>query len=534
MTYVVRVPASFKPPDAVEIRRQVQDLVERQDCEALVSIIALARQDAYELHLRLAATLKETWGSRSEKLTGAQLELVKLSEQSSTRPETDTPALPEPPPVPEPQPVVRRKRGGRKKLAADLPRRRVVLEPPEPDRVGADGTPLKCIGEDVREALNWIPGRLEVIEYVLPKYADPDGEPGMIQASPALPLPGAIPTAALLAHVIVDKYRWHLPAYRISQMIQGCGAHIPCATLDSWFRLAAPQLKWFHKALLDQTVSSRVLASDDTPVSTLDRSVPRHVKRGHVWLHVGDGARAYQYTPSWDCTAVRETLNSHAGPLQTDGFKGFDKLFGASAPATRIRVGCMMHARRGFKKALDAQDDRAARPLDLFRRLYAVEAHAGSLDACGNERRRIREQYSRPVMDSLRAWLDSEGKRAVPKSPLGKAVTYAVNQWPTLVRFLDDGDIPIDNGRTERGLRPVGRGRAAWLFFGSDAGGERAVIFMTCIANCLLHGVDPEAWLTDVFTRLAEGWKGNASDLLPAAWAKQQAQHADAQQLPAG
>jgi hypothetical protein len=349
--------------------------------------------------------------------------------------------------------------------------------------------------------------------------------------SPPLPLPGALPTAALLAYVMNQKYRWHMPLYRIAQKLEAHGADIGDATLNSWCRLAAPLLVWLYTALLEKTLQSRVLGTDDTPVKTLDRTTDKNIKRGRIWLHVGDGASAYQYTPNWRGEPICEVLEKHAGPLQSDGYKGFDKLFGKDKP--RSRVGCMMHARRGFKKALDAKDERAALPLALVQRLYLVEEYANVTGAHGEERRKLRVQYSKPVMDALKNWLDTDGKRAVPKSPLGKAVTYANNQWSTLIRFLEDGDIPIDNGRVERGLRPVGRGRKAWLFFGSDEGGKRAAIFMTCIANCLLHGVDPEAWLTDVFTKLGEGWTGKPNDLLPAAWAQQRAQQAQAQQLAA-
>lgn len=529
--------ATIQHPDPVKIRAEVVELVRRGDVQTLTDIIVTAQQDRCALQLRVQELLHETYGSRSEKLRGPQLELVKLADQMSTKPSDGSaaaaklPELPPPPPAPNKPP---RKRGGRKKLSADLPRRRVVLQPPESDRVASNGTPLRCIGEDVREALNWIPGRLEVIEYVLPKYADPENEPGVVQASPALPLPGALPTAATLAHVIVEKYRWHLPMYRVAQKLKASGADISTATLNSWCRLAAPLLVWFYTALREQAVNSRVLGTDDTPVKTLDRSTERNVKKARVWHHVGEGAVAFQYTPNWSGEPVRKILCQHAGPLQSDGYKGLDKLFDENAPPTRARVGCMMHARRGFKKALDAKDDRAAVPLAFFRRLYQVEEYADLVGARGGEARRdIRRTYSAPVMDALKAWLETEGPRAVPKSPLGKAVTYATNQWPTLIRFLDDGDIPLDNGRVERGLRPVGRGRKAWLFFGSDAGGERGAIFMTCIANCVLHEVDPEAWLTDVFTKLGEGWKGAPADLLPAAWAKQQAQDAQAQQAAA-
>lgn len=513
-------------PDADVVRRTVEDLVQRRDAETLVKLVFGLMEKQCALQVRLQDLLEQRFGSSSERLNGKQLELVKLQDVLTSKPEQEAdspapPALSQLPTPPLPPARKARKRGGRNPLPDNLPRRRVVLEPPAVDLVDRNGRPLKKIGEDVREALHWNPAYLEVIEYVSSKYADPDEEPGVVQVSAPLPLPGAIPTSALLASVIVAKYLWHLPLHRIAQQLKAAGADIGAATLGSWLRLAAPLLENFWKLLLEQTVASRVVGTDDSPVKTLDRSVARNIKRGRVWLHVGDQSVAFQYTPDWSGGPVVKTLTPHQGPIQSDGYKGVNPLFAAGAPQGRVRVGCMMHCRRGFKKALDARDERAAWPLAAIQRLYLVEAYATATGAtCGAARLELRRTYSAPVMDQLRIWLEGEGKKALPRSPLGKAVTYALNQWATLVRFLEDGDLPLDNGRVERGLRPLGRGRKAWLFFGSDQGGERAVIFMTLIANCQRHGVDPQAWLTDVLTKLAEGWRGRPQDLLPAAWAK--------------
>lgn len=513
-------------PDHKEIRRKVTSLVELQDVDALTSLVCGLMEERFSLAARVQSLLTDRFGHSSEKLRGAQFELIKLAEQSAATPEQVLPEPPAPPPVTPGKPA--RKHGGRHPLPADLPRRRVVVEPSDEQMGAAFGSgPRTRIGEDIREVLNYIPASMEVIEFVYPKYTGPDAEPGVVVAPRVgLPIEGGIPSPALLAHVIVEKYRWHMPLHRLARKLLCLGVLIPVGTLCNWIKHGDKLLRAFSDLALQAVLAGHLVGSDDTPVDVLDPKHPKNIRTGRMWLHVGDDALAFQYTPDWTGPQVQAVLEKHEGPIQGDGYKGLNAMF-AKPGAKQTRAGCWMHCRRGFKKALDGNDQRAAYPLAIIKRLYAVEECANLWGKTGDARRDFRRQHSRPLCDALKNWCANEGAQATPKSPLGKAVTYANNQWQTLLAFLDDGAIPLDNGRVERGVRGIAVGRNNWTFFGSDEGGNRAATILTCLGNCLLQGVDPEKWFTDVFTKLASGWKGKPTDLMPAAWAKQQVQQLD-------
>ncbi len=517
----------FALPDHLEVQQNVTGMVERRDVKALTSLVCGLMEERFSLAARVQALLTDRFGRSSEKLRGQQFELIKLAEQSAAAPAQTLPEPPAPPPVKPSAPA--RKRGGRHPLPVDLPRRRVVVEPSEAQMIAAFGTgPRTRIGEDLREVLDYIPARLEVIVYVYPKYTGPNADPGLVVASRVgLPIEGGIPSPALLAHVIVEKFRWHMPLHRLVKKLLCMGVVIPVATLCNWIKHSDKLLKAFSDLALQRVIAGHLVGADDTPVDVLDPDHPNHIRIGRMWLLVGDDAVAFKYTPDWTGPQVQAILEKHEGPIQGDGYKGLDAMF-AKPGAKQIRAGCMMHCRRGFKKSLDGNDKRAAYPLAIIKRLYAVEECADLWGMKGDARRDFRRQHSKPLCDALRHWCANEGAQATPKSPLGKAVTYANNQWKSLMAFLDDGAIPLDNGRVERGHRGIAVGRNNWLFFGADAGGERAATILTGLGNCLLHGADPEEWLTDVFTKLANGWIGKPADLMPDAWAKQKAQQLDA------
>jgi hypothetical protein len=204
--------------------------------------------------------------------------------------------------------------------------------------------------------------------------------------------------------------------------------------------------------------------------------------------------------------------------LQTDGFSGLDALY--RRPGAPIRAGCMAHLRRKFVNAFDAGDARAAGPLALIQKLYAVERQASeeALDVAALKRRR--DQVSRPLMAALRTQVDNLSYQAPPKTPLGRAITYALNQWETLTVFLDDGALRPDNNAVENTIRPVALGRRNWLFAGSDEGAKRLAILYTILGSCQIAGIaDPWAYLRDTLDKLSHNWPHSRLDeLLPQQW----------------
>lgn len=261
------------------------------------------------------------------------------------------------------------------------------------------------------------------------------------------------------------------------------------------------------------------LSVDDTPVRVLDPAHEKGIKRGHIWSLVSDEAVAYVYTPDWSGGPIQQLLKDFDGVLQSDGYKGLDALFNKRKGAPK-RAGCMAHARRYFVRALELGDARAAIALSLIRKLYKLEAKATEEKMDAAARLQLRQAESVPVMEQLEKELVRLGGQAPPKSPLGKAVGYAVRQWKTLQTYLCDAAVRIDNNHVERTLRSIGTGRKNWLFGGSDEGARWLAIHQTLLGTCLLVGIrDPWEYLRDVLDKLARGFANSRlGELLPQQW----------------
>jgi len=296
------------------------------------------------------------------------------------------------------------------------------------------------------------------------------------------------------------------------------------STLGAWVAAVAVAFEPIYKELVRLTLIAHVLGVDDTGLRVLDKDHPNGVKRGHLWAYIGydeDGrpVRAFfDYTETWEKEGPCSILKERIGYIQGDGYKGIDDLFKGPNPKA-VRVGCMDHVRRKFKEALDGNDLRAAVPLKLIGSLYKVEELATARKDDTIVRQQLRDQYSRPLMAQLKTWLADTQPTAIPKSPLGKAITYAINQWLNLLVYLDDGAVPISNIIVEQRIRPLAVGRKNYLFTGSDEGAWRAAIIYTVLANCKLHGVEPFAYLRDMLDRLSRGWPNSRiAELLPQNW----------------
>jgi hypothetical protein len=330
---------------------------------------------------------------------------------------------------------------------------------------------------------------------------------------------GALPGPGLLAELCVRKIDDHCPLERQSRIFSGrFGVPLSPSTLGDWFGQTAELLSPVAQRIGALCLSRSHLGLDDTGLPVLDRKDSRGIKRGHLWPFVSESEVFFVYTPSWQGKPILQLLTDFTGTLQTDGYAGLDALY--RRPNAPIRAGCVAHLRRKFVKAFELGDLRAAAPLLLIQKLYAVERQASedALDIAARQRQR--EELSRPLLTELRSQIDALSYQAPPKTPLGRAITYALRQWETLTVFLDDGALPIDNNHTERSLRPVALGRRNWLFAGSDEGAKRLAILYTITGSCKLAGIaDPWAYLRDVLDKLSHNWPNSRlDDLLPQAW----------------
>lgn len=535
--------ASPKSVDVEGILAHLRQLLTEGRIEDALKQVALLltqmRDQNNALQIRLWKALKQQFGRKSEKLSSEQLAL--FLEQLASAPgatpagadaapaPVEAPAPGEPAPAPSavlasPQPKPR-KGHGRKPLPASLPRETVPLTVLEQDRTCAlCGAAKAKIGEERSEVLEFVPAGFKVLVYAREKRACRPCQ-AEVSIAPAADkvIDGGLPGPGLLAQVLVAKYQEHQPLHRQSQTYQRYGVELSVSTLADWVAQSTDALAPIARAILERALLAHVLQSDDTGLCVLDRDHPNGSKRGHVWFYVGDKKyAAFTYTPDWTAKGPQSVLDGRIGWLLVDGYRGYDALF-TRPGATAIEVGCWHHARRRFFEALEAGEPRAAVALDLIKKLFALERQANERGVSHQERLALRQQGSAPVLQKLGEWMASLQPYLPPKSPLAKAIGYAVRQWAPLSRFLEDGLLPLHNGLSELQARRVAVGRKNYMFAGSDRGAERAAIAYTVISTCILNRVEPWGYLRDVLGKLASGWpQSRLQELLPPFWAAAQ------------
>jgi len=483
------------------------------NAELTSSNAALTSRNTALAH-RVEVLLHQIYGKKGERRTDNHPELPFPG---------DEPAEPPPPHVDEAEDdeyetiTYSRKKRGATRISKDLPRETIVLEVPEAERkCPCCGDTMQEIGREVSERIDFVPAVTKVIETVRPKYACKKHEECGVRTAPlpAQPVARGMATAGLIAHVLVAKYKDHLPLYRQSCIFARHGAEIPESTLGDWVRDAVELLTPVVRAMRTSVLESAVVQSDDTPVLVLDRAHPKGRKRGFLWAYVGDRDEVvFDFTPGRSRDGPKRFLGDFGGILQADAYSGYDHLYVNG----RIReAGCMAHGRRGFIKAEVEDKTNAGHALAAIRRLYAVERQANEQNLGPEARRELRQRESLPVLTAMKPWL-VELKRSVrPKSFVGKAVGYFLNQWDALCFFTGDGRVAIDNNLVERQMRCVAVGRKNWLFAGSEEGGHRAAAIYSLVCTCGLLGIEPWAYLKDVLQRVAEGV--DPATLVPRLW----------------
>jgi transposase len=340
--------------------------------------------------------------------------------------------------------------------------------------------------------------------------------------------------ASLLAKLVADKTSLALPVERQRRQLRGLGLQVPAKTLASYWAYTLDLVDPVAVATLSAVFGDEVVGLDDSHLKTLDKSSKHGVFRGHLWCFVGThSARSnaervgYGYTQSWEATESADWLGAIDGFMQGDGYAGYsteleDEETGETfvlLPDER-RLGCGMHIRSKFHDALLAQDKRAAVPLQHLADLYVIEADCKERGLDALARLEQRRRRSLPLLDALDHWVDEIHPKLLPKSPLRRATTYAINQRVFFRRCFEDGRFEIDNGRVERRIRNFAVGRRNYLFTGSARGGERLAAAYTLVDNCTLLGINPYQYLLDIIRKLDAGWPmRRLSELIPWNWA---------------
>jgi transposase len=508
-----------KAPDTSALVARLRELLAQGRIEEmfaeLVALLTQMSQQNTELQLRLMKLLKQTYGRKSEKVTADQLSMFldALGEQEMLAPPAADLKLPE---IPV-QTKAKKKGHGRRELPKDLPVETTVVPAPQ-ENCPTCGQPMTVIGHDCKRTLEYVPASFKICETLVEKRACTPCAKGVVAAEPPSKLcEHSLVGASLLAHVLVSKYKDSLPLNRLSGIYARSGVELAVSTLADWVGIGTDVLKPLYEEIKREAKRAYVLATDDTGLKVLDRDSPHGIKKGHVWVYVGDQKwAAFLYTPDWKSEPVQKFLADRKGYLLHDGYAGYGGVHGEGSEC--IEAGCNAHFRRGFVEALDAGDHRAAVAIDLFRQVYQVEELAKGKDA--DERQALRQELSRPVMERLGKWMAETLNQEPPQSALAKAIRYGVARWKPLTRFLDDGRLPLDNNGSERALRSIALGRKNYLFAGSDVGAERAAIAYTLLGTCALCDVEPGEYLRDVLTKLSGTWPNSRiAELLPPNWA---------------
>ncbi len=328
-------------------------------------------------------------------------------------------------------------------------------------------------GEEVSEQLEYVPASLFIRQFVRPKYACRSCQEHVaIAAKPPQPIEKGLPGPGLLAHVITSKYGDHLPLYRQEDILARHGVTLSRATLCGWMARAAELLRPLYDVMVARVRASKVIWTDDTTVPVWDPTLPA-TRTGRFWVYLGDDRNpfcVYDFTPRRTRDGPERFLSDFRGYLQADAFTGYDRI---CAGRGVIKVACWAHVRRKFYECRTTAPVLAHEALARIRQLYRIETDCRALPA--EERQAIRQRDAVPILAAFEAWLDEQSRQVLPKSPLGRAIAYARNQWPDLQTYTRDGELSIDNNarRTDVCAPRPSAGKITYLLGVTGAAGRR-------------------------------------------------------------
>ena len=435
-----------------------------------------------------------------------------------------------------------RKRPARKPFPEHLPRERVIVPGPT-SCACCGGTRLSKLGEDVTETLEVVPRQWKVIQHVREKFSCRDCETIDQAPAPFHVVPRGWAGPHLLAMILFEKYGQHQPLNRQAERYAREGVPLSLSTLADQVGACCAVLRPLHERLLAHVLAAERLHGDDTTVPVLAKG---KTVTARCWTYVRDDrpfggrappAAAFFYSRDRSGEHPRQHLATWSGVLQADAYGGYGKLYEAGrGPAPVVEASCWAHARRKFFELADIEaaarrkaqrrTPQAISPMALeavqrIDALFYIERLINGLPA--DQRLAARQERSAPLVTMLEAWMREERRKLSRHSDVAVAIDYMLKRWTSFTRFLEDGRICLTNNAAERALRGLALGRKAWLFAGSDRGGERAALLYGLIVTAKLNDVDPQAWLADVLARIAEHPANQLDELLPWNWAAQRA-----------
>jgi transposase len=486
------------------------------DCQ---QALAAALRENQLLRQKVDWLVRRVFGSSSEKLDPAQVQLLLLSETAA--------AAAEPLPTASQTP---RAPGSRPTKAPRLPDNLPVIEEViDPEPVKAQPEKWRQIGQEVSEQLDYEPGRFLKRRTVRRTYVhrtEPDMAPVTAPLPPCLQERG-LAAPGLLAHVLVSKYCDHLPLYRQEQIYaQRHGLNLPRQTLARWVELAADWLRPIYEQIQTGVLAGGYVQIDETPVKYLEPGYGQ-TKQGYLWTVCRPGKDVFYW---WNTSRAASCLDvivplDFKGKVQCDGYAAYP-CFARGRNGAVTLAGCWAHIRRGFYEAREESPRVSGWFLRQIQNLYGIESALRQQKAGPALRQAVRAHQSRPIVKRIGRALNRFKTlgRFLPKSLLGQAIDYARGQWSALQVYLGDGRVEIDNNLVENAIRPTAIGKKNWLFIGEAGAGQRGAIIYTVIECCRRRGLDPYTYLRDVLTRLPRMTNHQVQEVTPEAWGKSREQ----------
>jgi transposase len=521
-------PATWRPSfvllyDMGRKGREESERALRKELEQIraenVALRAVKKELQKQLDLlqeKLRILLHKQFGRKSEKLEHpGQLLLFDPPEEEIQKP----PFVDEAPD--EEYETITRKKGRRRgpRALKTLPQKEILLEIPEEERLcPCCHEPMTVIGADRQVKFSFVPSVAMEVITIRPKYAcKKHEESGVVQAPlPPSPIEKSKAGPSLLAHVLVSKYNDHLPLHRLMGIYRRHGLEIGDGILCDWVRKCAELLAPIRDEMCKQIKKDNLVYSDDTPITVLDHSLPKGSRKSYLWVYLDSvGNAVFDFTRGRSREGPLKWIEGYRGDLVADAYSGYDRIFWGEGVN---EVGCWAHARRKFHDAFRAGDERGHFAVQVIQGMYRLERQATKKGYDHKSRRLMRETKTREIVEKFFDWILSLQKELIPGSLMAKAVGYALNQQKALMRFLENGRLPLDNNYAERTLRHVAVGRKNWMFAGSYQGGERAAVLYSLLMTCRHLEMDPLEYMTDVLGRIRTQDPSRMEDLTPMVW----------------
>ena len=505
---------------------------QQEQIKSLKQEVEQLRQHNEVLRLKVDAMARKLFGRSSEKLDPAQLQMVFDALQNGVteddrpkKPEASVDALCGSEADEAAKGQTARKKRSLEQILAGLPVIEVIIEPEE---VKADPQAWTCMGAEVTRLIDYTPGKFSCQKIIRRKYVRKEARHlPPVTAPLSLLQERCIATPRLLAHTLTQRFELHLPYYRIEQTYGRAGVPLTRQTLSNWAGMCADACGLVMQAITREVFADGYVQVDETPVKYQDPERKGVCGTGYLWAvhnparntglfawHAGRGAVCLESLVPADFTGV----------IQCDGYQAYESFIRSPMRQGQIQLaGCLAHARRKFFEA-QAEGEDARRVLEQMQQLYRIEAKLREARAGPLEVRAARQAHSAPLMERIQARLQElqARRKHLPRSLTGMAMSYALNQWDKLSVYLRDGRVQIDNNLIENAIRPSAIGKKNWLFMGDPKSGSRAATFYTLVGNCHREGINAEAYLTDLFTRLPNETNHTVHRLTPKAWAAEQ------------